>query len=92
MDRNTEGRIPIEVIEIDLPYCLNEYGDSNCLAVLSDTGDQHKCFNTLGSVARSRIILIQKTRHTDFAQTKLKYLWVKFIFLFYRMPLLNLLK
>lgn len=47
MDKNTEGRVPIDIIEIDLDYCEWEYGDSNCLADLEV--DRHKCFNTLAT-------------------------------------------
>jgi hypothetical protein len=45
MDKDTEGRVPIDIIEIDLDYCTLDYGDSTCLAVLEV--DQNKCFNTL---------------------------------------------
>lgn len=47
MDKNTEGRVPIDIIEIDLDYCEHDYGDSSCLADLSV--DQNKCFNTLAT-------------------------------------------
>jgi hypothetical protein len=47
VDKDTEGRIPIDIIEIDLDYCNNEFGDSNCQASLSET--INKCFNTFGT-------------------------------------------
>lgn len=47
MDKDTEGRIPIDIVEIDLDYCSHDFGDSNCQANLSET--QAKCFNTLAT-------------------------------------------
>jgi hypothetical protein len=49
MDKNTEGRVPIEIIEIDLDYCQNIFGDSVCLASLSES--VNKCYNTFGTCA-----------------------------------------
>lgn len=43
--RATVGREPITVVEIDLDYCQNAYGDSPCTALLGTTGTT-KCFNT----------------------------------------------
>jgi len=45
--RDTEGRTPIEIIEIDQDFCALVYGESDCSALLSV--DQNKCFNTLGT-------------------------------------------
>lgn len=38
-------KIELTYLEIDLPYCANNYGESPCTAQIGVTGDQ-KCFNT----------------------------------------------
>lgn len=47
-DRNTIGREPITIIEIDQDFCSLRYGVSPCEAALGVTGST-KCYNTIAS-------------------------------------------
>lgn len=44
----TLGRVPVQIVEIDLPKCSRTYGVAPCAAVLGTTGAR-KCYNTIAT-------------------------------------------
>lgn len=45
MSETTVGREPIQIVELEQPWCALTYGSSPCTAAIGTTGER-KCFNT----------------------------------------------
>lgn len=60
------GKVALEFVEIDVPYCANDYGVSPCTASIGVTGTA-KCFNGLGT-CQDRANFLEETVTLRFAK------------------------